>query len=380
MGAELWVESTGERHRLRAGQRLVLGRGAEAAIPILDPDASREHFSVELSGETLWVTDLGSKNGTRVDGARIPPHEPCAVEDAWVEVGALRIRVRREGAPLPLREEYEQLAELGRGAYGQVFAARHRASGREVAVKLLLSDVESASARERFLREGQVRIASPFVVETYEARVEGTRAYLVLELVRGQTLERLLAAGPLSQEAALRVGAQTALGLAAIHAAGVVHRDLKPGNLIVSETGHTKILDFGLAKLCNPGGPSLTASAQGFGTLAYVAPEQAEDAKRVTSAADLYSLGATLYHALAGRPPFLPGPDLVAQLFEEEPPPLRSLRADCPRPVATLIHRLLEKEPEDRPASAEAVARRLADLSREQGASSAPRSGPGTPS
>jgi serine/threonine-protein kinase len=338
-----------------------MGRAEDADLPLRDEAASRHHAALTLGSAGLLVTDLASKNGVLVNGARVAPDVATPLREGdVVVVGTHHLRVvsltSTPGAPR-VRDEFERLAELGRGGFGTVFSARHRQTGALVAIKALAQKVD-ASARERFLRESRVRVDSPFVARTHDVRVEDGQAYLIMELVQGRSLEAHLRAGPLALDLALRVGEQVALALAAAHAAGVVHRDVKPANvLLLDATGAVKLVDFGVAKVA--GETSLTASGTGMGTMTYVAPEQALDAKRVSPTADVYSLGATLYHAIAGRPPFLPGPQLVQQLFEEDPPPLHRLRPDCPSDVSALVHRLLEKEPDDRPASAALVAERL---------------------
>ncbi|MCO5171628.1 MAG: serine/threonine-protein kinase [Planctomycetes bacterium] len=365
MQAELLVEAgaeAGRRLAVAEGQRVVTGRAEDAGLPLRDEACSRHHAAFALGPGGLTVADLGSKNGTRVNGAPLAPEAPAPLRPGdVVELGGHRIRVvglrvvSAQAAPR-VRDEFERLSELGRGGFGTVFAARHRASGRLVAIKALVQRLD-ASAAARFQREARVRVDSPHVVQVIDVRVEEGQVYLVMELVQGRSLDAALRAGPMDVPAALRVGEQLALALSAAHRAGVVHRDVKPANVLLDEAGQVKLADFGVAKVA--GETTLTASGTGMGTLTYVAPEQATDAKHVSPAADIYALGATVYHAVAGRPPFLPGPDLVRQLFEEDPPPLHRLRPECPPDVAALVHRLLEKEPDDRPSSAAQVAERL---------------------
>ncbi len=293
-----------------------------------------------------------------------PPSRPTHVPQARASgtgagAGAVTGAPGVAGNTGRIRDDFERLGELGRGGAGTVFRARHRATGREVAVKALVDKVsDEPTARERFLRESRVRVESPHVVQTLDVRVEQGQVYLVLELCPGGSLEERLRLGALPIAQSLQIGEQIALALAAAHEAGVVHRDVKPANVLFASDGAAKLGDFGIAKVLQ-GERSLTATGTGMGTLLYVAPEQAEDAKRVSPAADLYALGATLYHMLAGKPPFPPGPDLIRAIFEDDPPPLARARPDCPAEVARLVHRLLEKDPDDRPPSARVVAGKL---------------------
>jgi serine/threonine protein kinase len=184
----------------------------------------------------------------------------------------------------------------------------------------------------------------------------------VLELVTGASLDGLLRAGPLAIPAATRIGADVAEGLAAAHALGVVHRDVKPANVLVDAAGRAKVSDFGIARVRDS---LLTATGTGLGTLDYMAPEQAEDAKRAGPGSDLYGLGATLFHAVVGRPPIdLRGGDPFGPLLTTVPPPLVRARPGCPPALSALVAALLEKHPDDRPSSAVEVARRLAELAR----------------
>jgi eukaryotic-like serine/threonine-protein kinase len=247
-----------------------------------------------------------------------------------------------------VRDEFERLAELGRGATGAVYAARERSTGRMVAVKALLAPDARPDARARFLREGRVRIDSPHVVQVLDIRDEDGQLYLIQELVRGTALDTLVAArGALPVPEALRLAEGVARGLAAAHAAGVVHRDVKPANVLVDEQGVVRLADFGLAKLVD--GASLTRTGEGMGTLAYVAPEQAQDAKRASPASDLYSLGATLYTLLSGRPPYKPGINILVRIFTQDPEPLGP---EIPPRVAALVRHLMQRDPDDRPHDA----------------------------
>lgn len=352
---------------LAPGQRVVLGRGVQATFPLPDEEASRLHVALTLTPRGVEATDLGSGNGTWLGAERLAPNAPRLLPPgATLRVGTHAVTVQLAGAPAAaappasaprLRDEYEREGELGRGAYGAVYAARHRASGRRVAIKALHAQGVSPTARERFLREARVRLDCPQVAQVYELREEGENLYLVMELVPGRAVEHLLAGGPLPLAQALWIAAEVARALAAAHAAKIVHRDIKPSNILVTAEGAVKVVDFGIAKEL---GQHLTATGQGIGTLDYLAPEQAADAKRVDPSADLYALGATLYHLIAGQPPFdSKRPDFFERLFEDPPRPLVKLRPDCPKEVSSLVLRLLAKDPEDRPVNAATVARQL---------------------
>jgi serine/threonine protein kinase len=367
---------------LRLGQQFDLGRGREVVVMLDDDRVSRRHASVELRADGLFVTDLGSRNGTLLAGRQLPPNVPTQVADGdLLELGNHKLQVhltpldekaRRErqrtlrlDQPLLPADEFELLGELGRGATGRVYAARQKLLDRMVAIKVLHTECgDEPESRGRFLREGRVciKIASPFVVAVHDMRLVDRRAYLIMELVHGPSVKDRLQSGALGVGEGLRVAHDVARALEATHALGVVHRDVKPANILLVPDGHAKLSDFGIAKELDSL-ESLTSTGDGLGTLAYVSPEQATDAKTVGPATDLYGLGATLYHMLAGQPPFTPrSVEVLMEIIRTPPPLLLTRRPDCPPDLASFVHRLMAKDPAHRPATARFVAERLAEL------------------
>ncbi|GAB5403337.1 MAG: hypothetical protein Aurels2KO_15680 [Aureliella sp.] len=268
---------------------------------------------------------------------------------------------------------YELLRPLGRGGMGTVYVAKHRKLGKEVAIKLLpaeaFRDKHFASRFEREMRAaGGLEHAS--IVRATDAGEDGGVHYLAMELVDGLDLSRIVRlAGRLEIADACELGRQIALGLAHAHAAGVVHRDIKPSNIVVSRDGVAKLLDFGLARteLWDEVSVELTTVGQLMGTIDYMAPEQAERPEAVDYRADLYALGATLFRLLAGRSPLSISPSLsplskLRLLAMHEPPSIDTLRDDVPSELVALISELLARSPDGRPASADHVAQRLAQL------------------
>jgi eukaryotic-like serine/threonine-protein kinase len=255
---------------------------------------------------------------------------------------------------------YQVERELGVGGMAKVLLARDVELGREVAVKLLDERLAAdESFRARFAREARVAagLSHPNVVTVFDVGDADGRPFIVMELVTGRTLEeRLLQEGALSANDVLAIARQVCAGLEHAHANGLVHRDLKPGNLIEREDGTVKIADFGIARAVE--GTELTETGTVVGTAAYLAPEQAE-AGVVTPATDLFAPGVVLYELLTGRQPWKV--DSLAALAgrREAPPP--ELPADTPPGLRTAIERCLQPDPEDRPSSAAEVARLLDD-------------------
>ncbi|MGQ4270171.1 protein kinase domain-containing protein [Nocardiopsis changdeensis] len=269
---------------------------------------------------------------------------------------------------------YRLLSLLGRGGMGEVWRGVDELLDRPVAVKLVRAERGgSDEAAARFRREARVtaRLAGhPNIVILHDFGQESDGSvYTVMELVAGRPLADVLReSSPLPVERAADLMSQAASGLGAAHAAGIVHRDVKPGNLMVIGErtglygGTLKVLDFGIAGLtASEQSRRLTQTGRVLGTPLYMAPEQVRG-ERVGQAGDLYSLGAILYQMLTGEPPF-PGDDPLTVLrghLRKTPRPVASLRPGLPGPLAELVDALLAKRAEERPASAEEVRERLA--------------------
>jgi serine/threonine protein kinase len=248
-------------------------------------------------------------------------------------------------------------AELGRGGMGVVWLATDQVLQREVALKEVtypvhLTDDEQAVLRERTMREARAaaRLDDPNVVTVHDVVEEDGRPWLVMEHVPSRSLQQVLADdGPLDPAAAARIGLDVLAALEAAHAAGVVHRDVKPGNvLLVDGGGHARLTDFGIATATDEA--SLTRQGAVLGSPSYMAPEQARG-EQSSPAADLWSLGATLYTAVEGRPPFDRGAAMATLLavVREDPEPVRSAGA-----LAPVLTGLLTKDPADRLTAAQA--------------------------
>ncbi len=263
---------------------------------------------------------------------------------------------------------YRVVRLLGRGGMGAVYLAEHRLMNRSVALKVISRSLtERPATVERFRQEvrAAARLDHPNIVHAYDAEQAGDSHFLVMEYVEGTDLARLVQQrGPLPVALACHFVRQAALGLQHAFEHGMVHRDIKPHNLMVTRRGRVKILDFGLARFASEagGGGPLTQSGAVLGTPDYIAPEQALDAHAADVRADLYSLGCTLYYLLTGRVPF-PGESLTQKLLAHQlsqPEPLGKLRPELPPGLVALVERLMAKKPEDRYQTPAEVAQALA--------------------
>jgi hypothetical protein len=381
----------GRRFLFEAPCEIVLGRGRECDVALKDELVSRNHCVITFDESGARLRDLGSANGTIVDGN--PAGDAALVSGSRIVLGdttlecrfstrtgtqplsghGLNPTLRGDGTePPPVSREsvavpgYTILDAIGEGSFGTVWKARS-SSGRIVAIKVQRTQAELATEeRVRFFREGELAavLDHPNVIRVV-ARGELKRTlYIVMEFVAGRTLGEVIdRSGPLSVRAGLRIARQIASALEAARRRKIVHRDVKPDNILLRDDGVAKLGDFGFAKSSNGVLPHLTQYGQVVGTIAYMAPEQLECSLEADHRADIYSLGATLFHVLAGTPPFgggRPTPELFSKVLHEPAPSIASLRpGGVPAGVERLVGRCLEKTPEARFQKAGEIVRRI---------------------
>jgi serine/threonine protein kinase len=268
------------------------------------------------------------------------------------------------GAGSTIADRYALGEVIGRGGMGEVRDGQDLRLGRDVAIKLLNAEVAARpNARERFEAEARAaaRLSHPNIVVVYDSGEHGGVPFLVMERLPGRTLADELAEVPLSPERVRRVGAGILAALDAAHARGVVHRDIKPGNVLLCPDGGAKVADFGIAKAVDD--VDLTTTGMLLGTPAYLAPEQVAG-EPATPATDIYSVGVLLYEALTGSKPFdAASPLALANLVQNgTPAPISQLRPDAPPELVAAITKAMEKDPRRRFSSAGEMAAALAAL------------------
>src|SRR6185312_3912064 len=258
---------------------------------------------------------------------------------------------------------YVDLQLLGQGGMGAVYRGRDPELDRPVAIKVMLH--ATPDFVQRFRREAQsiARLAHANIVQVYDFGVDGEgNPYFVMELIDGTPLDEIVRTrGKMAPLDVVRLAKQAAAGLAAAHRAGIVHRDVKPSNLIVDGRGHLKLVDFGIARM--ESGAQLTNAAALMGTPGYMAPEQAAG-KKVDARADIYALGMTMFEMCAGGPAFTADDPiaLVVMNMQQPLPDLRQHAPGVPEELAALIEMMAQKDPDARLQSCDAVVAALEDI------------------
>ncbi len=384
----------GRRFEFTEHDTFLFGRSPDchAQLSARDTSASRHHFLLEVNPPAARLRDLGSLNGTHVNGiqrggrARHETPEQSALREQpevdlrdgdRIRVGAtiLTLAVEapstgpppaRSGPPVEGRTgcvvgDYEVGPLLGKGGMGAVYRARRRSDGLDVALKLLLPRIGAGSeARAHLLREAEVmrRLRHPNIVELLDSGEDGDGFFWAMGYCpRGSILARIRLEGALPLEVAGPLALQALEGLAFAHAAGFVHRDIKPDNLLLGSDGAAKLTDFGLAKSFEQAGLSgMTATGASAGTLSFMPREQITSFRQLRPVSDVWSMGATLYYMLTRQytRDFVPCKDPLAVVLSGRIVPLRRRAPHLPAAVAAVVDRAIADDPDRRyPTAAE---------------------------
>lgn len=362
--------------QLLSGTLTTLTPGSdETAQQTLDESAFPPRRVTNRLDETELASEPSPANDeTLVDsqaGKSDASDAPTLDESDVVKTGQTAARRRLKASAIPqMLGDYELLSKLGEGGMGVVYLALQKSAGRKVALKIIrpdrlggLSETRNQQAIERFRTEAMAaaKIQHDHLVTVYEVGFANDCHFFSMQFVEGSSLAEMLRLGPVDPKQAARWLEPACRAVQAVHDNGILHRDLKPQNILLEKaTGKTLVADFGLAKLAESDS-ELTHSGEAMGTPPYMSPEQFRDAASVTTATDIYALGATLYHLLSGRPPFQAATtaQTMRQVMDKDPVALRQLNPALDRDVETICMKCLEKEPAKRYSTATDLADEL---------------------
>ena len=327
-----------------------------------------DHDRMKAVAEPLRVADTPKSESTADEATLITHCDPASAADESslppTEPYALAGQIGKSSSPRPgsvvrYFGDYELLSEIARGGMGVVYKARQVKLNRVVAMKMILAgQLASQEDVRRFYVEAEAaaKLSHPNIVPIFEVGEHEQQHYFSMAFVDGQSLAHRIAQGVVEPREAARLVNDVAGAIAYAHIEGVIHRDLKPGNILIDKDGTPRVTDFGLAKRVTGEASGLTVTGQILGTPSYMPPEQARgESAEVSYLSDVYSLGAVLYCLVTGRPPFQASNavDTLVQVLSREPVSPRQLNASVPLDLETIILKCLEKKPSQRYASAQ---------------------------
>ena len=400
----------GCRKVLSEGMRVIIGRESTCDFVLPDPMLSRQHCVVDVKNNKARIQDLKSRNGTFVNGKKIDkqilenndkirlgrhivnvssivskkidnqiveptpakkkivyqtqntvPYKKDVYKKQFKEEVTIPLNIEEEamlpaGAPREIGH-YKILEVLGQGGMGDVYKAKHKFLDNIVAIKVIKTELAAQTEiLERFLLEAKLgmKLYHPNILRIYDASEANGNFFISMEFFKGQEITKLVKnKGKINYKKVLNWGIQIADALEYAHQKGIIHRDVKPSNVLINENSEAKLADFGLAKAWQQAG-GLTAPDSTLGTIQYISPEQLTNAKDADPQADIFSFGATIYYTLAGKPPFGTKPlaKVVNNILYEDPPPLE---ADIPKELNKVIMKTLQKDKKNRFGSMEEV-------------------------
>jgi len=351
---------------------ITVGRDPRCDVQLTDPMSSRRHFSITGVNGSYIVKDLGSKNGTFLNGkplaeSKIQLGDQIAVGETLLSFLHESEEKLKGGVVGSTIGGYRILERIGRGGMGTVYKATQLSLDRTVALKILAPHlVKDTNFIQRFVREARSagRLNHPNIVQALDVGSEGETYYFSMEYMAGGSLqERLRQESRLPLAAALKVALDVARGLEYAESQGVIHRDIKPDNIMFDAAGHAKIGDLGIAEILEEGRRSFVQAAGVWGSAHYMAPEQAAGAE-IDHRVDIYSLGATLYRTLAGRTLFTGASlkEIMDKQINEAPVPITQFVPDLPPQVVRVLEKMLAKNPSARYPNASVLLKDIASL------------------
>jgi len=354
------------------GDRLIMGRRSACPIPVLDPKSSREHAVILRKDEQFFLQDL-SRNGTFLNGKNASKDEaspsPLKFGDQ-IRIGDTVMEVVDEKTEAIQIEipGYKIQEKIGVGGMGVVYKAKQLSMDRIVALKVLNEKYSiDREFVDRFIREARAagKLNHPNVIHVHDVSKANGRHYFSMEFIDGSSVKEMLRIqGRVKLEQALDIVVQTAKALEFAHENQIVHRDIKPDNIMLTKDGVVKIADLGIAKTFEETGPAAKQNRRVMGTPHYMAPEQALG-KDIDHRVDVYALGATLYHMLTGTTPFSgqTAHEVLKAHIQESLPPVQEYAPEVPDPVCFIVERMMAKLPEKRYPN---MTRLIEDLDRSQ--------------
>ncbi|MEN8149640.1 MAG: FHA domain-containing serine/threonine-protein kinase [Planctomycetota bacterium] len=356
-------ENKGESLKLQPGQRYVFGRDPANNVTLADPLTSRRHFQVEGDADSFRLTDLESTNGTylndeKVASAALKVGDKIQAGDTIVSFLTDQKEETAQGLVGKTLGGYKILERVGRGGMGTVYKANQLSLNRIVALKVLSARLlKDDKFIDRFKSEARSAggLNHPNIVGVYDVGTEGGLHFFSMEFMDGGSIQDELGRdGKLSWEDTLECLQQLSRALVFAERKDIIHRDVKPDNLMRTSDGQIKLADLGLARK----GAGVSAEEEGsiFGTPHFISPEQAQG-KEIDHRADLYSLGATAYRLLAGRTPFQGSnvKEIITRQITAEPPPLKQFSPEAPEELIAVVGKLMRKSPDERYETAEAL-------------------------
>jgi hypothetical protein len=394
------------------GESRIIGRSKTSDISISDPLLSRRHMRVDIAESAFTVTDLKSSNGTFLNGERITESALKAGDE--IKIGQTILEVTTE-APVPataahpaalagepvvdhnlrfcskcyravsadelssdelgfaegrficaecqagkafdpnIIEGFKIIDKLGEGKLGSVYKAKHLALDKYVAVKIVVPErTVNQKTLQTFMREAKIggQLYHPNIIEMYDAAESNGVYYITMEYVDGPTVEQKVeSSGPLSLKDAINIITRVSEALEYAHGSNIIHRNVRPANIMISRRSQVKLTDFGLAKsLEDTDSAGITMPGEGKGTLFYTAPEQISDARTADHRSDIYSLGATLYFMLTGRPPFV-APTIgmtMRRIVQGDLDPIMDFNPNVPKGIWEIIQKAMDRDPQKR--------------------------------